>query len=604
MERSTNIGRRVGRYEILEEIGHGGMAVVYRALDTALEREVALKLLHPHLASHLESRQRFQREAKAVARLKHPAVLEIYDYSDAVGDDVYIAMELVQGTTLRRFLDARKGEPLSAEASALIIRQVGAALANAHENGVVHRDVKPENILIGPRGRIKLSDFGIAHLAGLSQMTATGQILGSPAYMSPEHIEKAELDARADIFSVGTVLYEMAVGHVPFEGKNPHAIIKRIVEGDYDDPMSVNPAVGHNLAKILRRCLALDPEKRYRKAAELVADLDSALDAMGVESEEDEPARFFDDPEKWMEKRRPEIIRRTLALGIGARRSRRYSEAMDHFNRVLALEPGNEKALSSIAVMSRHRRARRIAERVMFVAPIVIALAAVVWASTRNDSQGSSSRVPPENRSKATKVEMDTAPAVTANENKRPDAGEKDAEPASLHNKMTSVKISPPRQKVKRVVVFTPCPMAVEIVVDDSDRFQFEPSTRKRLMPIGKHKIAFVPKDRARFQEEEWSVDIPAGDTPFYFRKRLRWRPAKLFVESNVDAVVTVPGRAADRANRTFEIDIKNGPKEKISVLISAEGYNPATKQVTITAGELFRVKAPLQKRADEVSSP
>ena len=336
--------RKIGRYELVDEIGRGGMAVVYRAKDTALNREVALKLLHPHLAKHKEARQRFQREAHAVARLSHPCVVEIYDYSgeqeESEPDDVFIVMELIGGTTLRKFLDTHRDEPLPAEAAALIARQVFAALDDAHAENVIHRDVKPENILIGPEGMIKLSDFGIAHLAGVDQMTVTGQILGSPAYMSPEHIEKAELDPRADIFSVGTLLYEMTVGALPFHGNNPHQIIKRIVEGYYDHPMSVNPSIGHQIAKVIVCCLQHEPERRYKTAGDALRDLDAALEAMGIGAPEEELHAFFEDPKAWSERVRPRVIARTLALGQAARRARRLPEAMDHFNRVLALEPG------------------------------------------------------------------------------------------------------------------------------------------------------------------------------------------------------------------------------------------------------------------------
>ena len=139
--------------------------------------------------------------------------------------------------------------------------------------------------------------------------------------------------------------------------------------------------------------------------------------------------------------------------------------------------------------------------------------------------------------------------------------------------------------------------MAVEVVIDGKERFQWGLTTRERSLSVGKHTIAFIPKDKKRFVEEQWKVNIPPGDKPFKFRRRLRWRPAELFVESNVDAVVTVPGRAADKANKRFEIGIKKGPKEKISVLVSSEGYIPKTKQVTITAGELARLKVNLRKK-------
>lgn len=594
MEGNRNIGRRIGRYRLIEEIGHGGMAVVYRALDTTLDRDVAIKVLHPHLASHVESRERFHREARAVARLRHPNVLEIYDYSDLEGVEVYIVMELVRGTSLRKFLSRGHGGPLSAEAAALVMGPVVAALAHAHANGIVHRDVKPENILIGKGGQMKLSDFGIAHLAGVSQMTVTGQILGSPAYMSPDHIEMEELDARADVFSVGTVLYEMAVGRTPFEGRNSHAIIKKIVEGRYRDPLSANPVVGHQLAKIIRRCLAVKPENRYGAADELTHEIDAMLVGMNIEPSAEELAKYFADPELWNGKRRQEIISRTMNLGMGARRARRFPEAIDHFNRVLAMEPGNEKALAAVRGMGRRRRTRRVLERILFVAPVIIALVAVVWALARRSSESDGA---PANAREAPAVAPSPDASLPLSSNDVRDAGTGEISPVLPRAKKRKYIPRPVNNlgKQTRVVVFTPQPMAVEIVIDDVARFPFGPANRKKSIRVGKHKITFLPNDPKRFSPQTWKVKIPEGEGPYQFRRRLRWRPAKLFVESNVDkASVTIPGRASDRVNRVFDVPIDKGPDEQISVLVSAEGYVPRTHSVKISAGDLARIRVTL----------
>lgn len=616
-------GRRIGRYELIEEIGRGGMAVVYRALDTMLDRVVAIKVLHPHLSSHQEARERFHREARAVARLKHANVLEIYDYSDVEGVDVFIVMELVEGISMRKYLDQNRGEPISAEAVALVMRPVVAALAHAHANGIVHRDVKPENILIGGQGTIKLSDFGIAHLAGVSQMTATGQILGSPAYMSPDHIELEELDARADIFSVGTVLYELAIGRAPFEGPNPHAIIKKIVEGQYRDPLSCNPAVGHDLSQIIKRCLKAAPKDRYANADELVSALDSLLHEMSIEPGDDALNEYFKDPEIWNGKCRQEIISKTLNKGMTARRQRDLQAAINHFNRVLALEPGNEKAIRAVMGMGRQRRARRLLERGLMVLPLIIAVAALVWASVR---AGEPETAVPETvapladkepgsdtsltlKTLSTISDSSTLANPSLGPNKKPtterdgelvpDDDEEPVDPAAQptpKKKRKPVSRSPFTAAPKtRVVIFTPQPMAVQIVIDDGERFPFGPAHRKKEVRVGKHNITFLPNDPKRFYPKTWQVSIPAGTEPYQFRGRLRWRPAKLLIESNVpEAAVTVPGKATDRVNHTFEVPISEGPTEQISVLVSAEDYVPRTRTVEITAGELTRIRVTL----------
>jgi serine/threonine-protein kinase len=570
------------------------MAVVYRALDTTLNREVALKLLHPHLASHVESRKRFRREAQAVSRLKHPAILETYDYSDEEGDDIFIVMELVQGTTLRQLLDDQRGKPLPGEIGAMILLQITGALAHVHESGVVHRDIKPENILIRPNGKAKLSDFGIAHLARLSQMTMTGQILGSPAYMSPEHIEKADPDARADIFSIGTVLYEIAVGHAPFEGNNPHAIIKKIVEGSFVNPLSANPKLGHHLGKVIVKCLAPNPDERYQTARELVRDLDDALATMEITAVEDELASYFSNPKQWWSRKMPDFIAHTLDLGLASSRARRHVQAIDHFNRILALDPGNEKALAAMKSMYKKRHRDHVLRWIAVAVPIIIALAAIVWTSNTN------SRTQKSETSSAL-VNGDKATVQTSNNSNPPPntstSSEAEIEKPKPALPQESHKTTVRRIKAKREIVFTPSPMAVTIVIDGKKRFLFGPTNRKQLVATGRHTISFIPNNSKRFIAQTWKINVPPGNKPFHFRERLRWRPAMVIIRSDVDAVVTIPGRSTHSANKPFRVSIKNGPKEKITVLISADGYIPITKQVTITAGEQTELVVNLTKK-------
>ncbi|HUT78833.1 MAG TPA: serine/threonine-protein kinase [Polyangia bacterium] len=615
--------RRIGRYELIEEIGRGGMAVVYRALDTSLGREVALKLLHPHLASHTEARRRFQREAQAVARLRHDAIIEVYDYSGENADDVYIVMELVKGTILRQVLQRHPGGPLPAEAAALIAREVFSALSEAHTCDVVHRDVKPENILISESGAIKLTDFGIAHLAGLDQMTVTGQILGSPAYMSPEHIEKAVLDARADIFSAGTLLYEMAVGVPPFSGQNPHQIIKRIIEGYFDHPLSVRPAVGHHLAGVIMRCMQIEPERRYQEAADVVRDLDSALAAVGISGPQQDLPGFFADPERWWAAREPLVVDRTLTLGQVAFRARCLPAAMDHFNRILALDPGNERALDAVAGLSRRRRIRRFFERSAVLLAVLVAfgglIAGVVLAFGNATAEQGANR--PVRRAGRAELRDEPRPeqdgaragknAGSAEDGKErgTDAGpaaSRVVKPLDLQLTMRPVTVKPPNA---RHVLFVPHPQAVDIVVD-GERFRYSHLDNERELTVGPHEVQFVPNSpeaEARFEPGSWTIDIPEGAEPFKLRKRLRWLPARLRVACEVDAEVTVLEQGViGRTNKPIKLDELKDPnnqgEERVSVLVRAGGYLPVTKQVTIVAGETVETQVVLQ--ADAAATP
>ncbi len=272
MDRKT-----IGRYEIIGELGRGGMGSVLRARDPAVGRTVALKcILSGALAGDQtnEFRERFFREARAAGALAHPGIVPVFD----VGEDdgvPFLVMELVQGHTLADAL--KKGERFSLERVCEIGQHIAEALGYAHRNGVVHRDIKPANILMTSREvygaeRPRITDFGVAKLAG-GEITITGQILGTPAFMPPEQFTGAPIDGRTDLFSLGVILYRMATGEQPFSGETITAVSYKIVHTDPIPPSKLNPAVGSRLEAVLLRCLAKSPADRYQTGEELAANL-------------------------------------------------------------------------------------------------------------------------------------------------------------------------------------------------------------------------------------------------------------------------------------------------------------------------------------------
>src|SRR5882757_4030344 len=268
------------RYKLLQEVGQGGMAIVYRASDSTLKREVAIKILHHHLASEPESKARLEREAQAVAKLCHENILEIFDYSGIDSASSYIVTEFIDGPTLKQWLNEH--QPSHPEVAALIAAEMSGALVHAHSVGIIHRDIKPENVMVRKDGLLKLMDFGIAQVVDLQRMTVTGQLLGSPAYMAPELIEGKPLDFRTDVFSVGILLYQLATGSLPFSGKNPHEVLRRIGEGRFPDPRTLNREIGDGLSRIIARALARNPDDRYATVALLAADLIEYLAEAGL----------------------------------------------------------------------------------------------------------------------------------------------------------------------------------------------------------------------------------------------------------------------------------------------------------------------------------
>lgn len=262
----------LGRYEIVGELGQGAMGVVYKATDPLIDRIVAIKTITLSLA--LEEREeyegRFYQEAKAAGRLSHPNIVTIFDVGRS-GDIAYIAMEFLQGRELRDILNDEKLLPIDQVLD--IVAQVALGLSYAHEHGIIHRDVKPSNIMVLRDGHAKITDFGIARMASAAVRTQTGMVLGSPKYMSPEQVMGKLTDQRSDIFSLGVMLYEMLTGFPPFTGENVNAIMYQTLNAIPQPPSFANPAVPDMLNFIVAKALAKDLENRYQNARDLANDL-------------------------------------------------------------------------------------------------------------------------------------------------------------------------------------------------------------------------------------------------------------------------------------------------------------------------------------------
>src|SRR3972149_4827408 len=263
---SDLIGKTLGPYRIIEQIGAGGMATVFKAYQRGTDRYVAVKILPPYLSKDEQFAKRFQREAKAITRLEHAHILPIYDYGEA--DRItYIAMRYVDAGTLKQRI--AKG-PLPLDEIARIIGQVGSALDYAHRIGIIHRDVKPANVLIDEQGDTYLTDFGLARMMEASdQLTASGVGVGTPTYMSPEQGQGNKVDHRSDIYSLGVVLFEMVTGHVPYEAETPMAVMLKHITDPLPLPRLVNPNVPEAVERVILKALAKDPNDRYQAAGEM-----------------------------------------------------------------------------------------------------------------------------------------------------------------------------------------------------------------------------------------------------------------------------------------------------------------------------------------------
>jgi TolB-like protein/predicted Ser/Thr protein kinase len=273
-----------GRYEVLEELGRGGMGTVYRVLDRKINEEIALKLLKPEVATDVRIVERFKNELKLARKIVHKNVCRVFDINEADGA-LFITMEYVPGKNLKNLV--REGRPVAEDKAVSIAGQVAEGLAEAHKLGVVHRDLKPQNIMLDPDGGVHIMDFGIARLMGRSEMTEAGTTIGTPEYMSPEQVDGQPVDQRSDLYSLGVILYEMATGRVPFSGETPLSIAVKQKTEKPVDPRTLSPGLSPALGALILRCLEKAPEARPQTARALLEGLQTL--AQGTTNEATPP---------------------------------------------------------------------------------------------------------------------------------------------------------------------------------------------------------------------------------------------------------------------------------------------------------------------------
>jgi serine/threonine-protein kinase len=576
--------RKLEKYEVLDEIGHGGMATVYRARDSALDRFVALKVLHPHLQRTNEARARFSREAKSVAKLRHPHILEIYDYSGEASAETYIAAELLTGPTLKDFVLTQKELP--PEIAACIALQLADALSEAHAKGIIHRDVKPENVLIHEDRCVKLTDFGIAHMVDTHAFTVTGQILGSPGHMAPEQVEGGTCDVRSDVFSLGTVLYFCATGRLPFIGRNPHHLLKLLLEGEYPDSLRLRPVIGADLDHIMNKALSRAPAERYQTADDMAEDLRAFLLEMGIDDPDETLARYLAEPNEVAKELHLQSLQKLLALGAAAAKAGEISKAQSALSRALALDDGNDRALKLLGSLGRRRRVNTIIALVASVL-VLAGIGYLSWlrpegmpaptetASATEESAGDPSSDTAEPEGSDPSLSLETEPPVAqekSNSKSKPQDGQKDG-----------------ASNGRRWVVFKPTPPNVSISVNGSGLKPYGPDFQRVRLKVGNHTFRFVGAEGC-CEERVVRRRIPVGARDFELPVKLRYKPARLYLKGPAPADATV--RITLPGNRSVNGRIREILRIPMSTLqasaqvqIRAPGYRTYKTVLKLRAG-------------------
>ncbi|MBS2020732.1 MAG: serine/threonine protein kinase [Deltaproteobacteria bacterium] len=624
----------LAKYEVLEELGHGGMATVYRAHDKRLSRDVAVKVLHPHLRESREIAHRFEAEAKAVAKLRHANIVEVFDVSSAEEEEQYLVVELIRGDTLRRLL--QKGGALPPEIAAALAIELLGALAHAHASGVVHRDVKPENVLLehrrkdqptrddpsaptskdrersgetppvstpslapssggrktpprganrGERVAVKLTDFGIAKLLDAQGVTSTGQVLGSPAHMAPEQIEGGEVDGRADIFGLGVLLYECMVGHLPFEGNNPAQVLRRVLDGLYPSAERERPLVGKIYSQILDTALARKPEDRFPDAPAMRDALVNELARVGIKAPRAELEAYFDDPTAWTEEHDKRLIGKLCDLGSESRKRGDAVAAAADYNRALAYAPEDQQLLRIVTSMHRAEARMRMIKR---TAPLLLGVVALgagaffVARAVKGAGDGPSPIRPVDTGAVASAEPSTTAapPRVPASVPSAVVSAPKIATSIVTTRLDAGSAVSAPGKKRSVVIASLRPANGVFVSIDGSGPRETGPDSTFNL-DEKEHSLVFTcSMDLCDPQ----SITVPADDKEHRFDVVLHIHPGKVIVEGDathsygIDELPTltvVPGVAAtipmtNEGRRMITVFDRSDPTKKQTVVVSA----------------------------------
>ena len=579
------VGQHIGRYRIVEPLGQGGMSVVYKALDTSLERVVAIKVLHPHLAHNEDSRKRLAREARAVARLQHPNILEVYDFSSVDAEMAYLVTEYIRGQTLREYLLKNPFAP--PESAALVSAQLAAALAHAHGAGIVHRDLKAENVMIREDGLLKLMDFGIARLLDRDdRMTLTGSLVGSPAHMAPEIIEGEEATPASDVFSLGTLLYLLVTSELPFTGPNTSSTLRRILDGVYVDPRQKVPTVSDELAEVIARCLRRKPSDRYESAAALHAALADTLRALAFGPLETEWLAYHRDPVAHRAHLVPRMTEALLARAEASLSEKRPARALSHLSQILALEPQHPGAHRLMERMNRRRLLKRRAQwmggGILAATGLGLLLSSIPGQVERPVETPASQTVPP--------APVAVAPSVPP--------------PVALPS-------TPVEKKKATVDVETPMPPLVELTVNirpwghlrvDNDPPDFEEKPRHVLkVRQGLHRLIISCEKHCVEEGTEVSLDVTSS-SPRVLNVPAPLKPSRIVFSGFPDeAVVTVgPLQREVKDIRLSPIEVvmpKEGSTQmghRVVYEVSLPGHKPFLGQTWVAPGTLESIEGRL----------
>ena len=546
---------------MLELVGEGGMARVYRGVDRVLSRPVAIKLMLPHMSEKESARIRFQREARAVALLKDPNIVEIYDFSGPDSKQSFIVAEFVDGPSLSELLEGRKA--FLPELAAAIVWVVSKALAHAHSKGVVHRDIKPENVLVTSTGHLKLTDFGVAYIIGQSRLTATKAMVGSPAHMSPEQVMGEPIDHRSDIFSLGTMLFLLATGKYPYDAESDVAIIRQIAEAAPPDPYSCLPSFPQELAIIISRMMARDPDQRFQTMQDVTSALDVFLTDVGIDDIEDVVARGITKGDEFCRdfaRQLSQVYAKKAGVLI---EHGRPAQAIKLADRALVLDPKNREARDLVRATSRRQGINRILILFLLILLIGIPVGYHIWPGPVIRKSFISAFFIPVRAPEAEFIVQKRRNATFVPEYHRP----------QLVNRLVPVEVR----------AFPP---AVRIAIDGR-KYGFGSTGRIRLRP-GLHRVLLIhpncPVCAKTIRRFRLSLIHPPKEA---LRFSVAYRPANLFVKYPKSSVVLINNKPVGYTNRSISWPIASPKGQVVHVMVKG---CPQKQKIRLFPGKTSRI--------------
>jgi tRNA A-37 threonylcarbamoyl transferase component Bud32 len=371
---------RLGHFLLVEELGMGGMGTVFRAQDEALGREVAIKVLRSDASSQPEALERFRREARAGAQVKHRNVLEVHQFVEpTLAEPAYLVMELVRGPSLAQLRAHKNGGPPPPEVVAMLGLKLAEALVVVHSRGIVHRDIKPDNVLLAENGTLKLCDFGLAQLTEQhSSITMPGKVMGTPAFMAPEQQRERRVDRRADIYSFGATLYAALAGKPPQGGRRKLGIVP-VPVGQPEPVAALVPRVPRYLERAIERCLEPKVDERWPSAEDLVRVLRQGLEADGLRQVDEELAAYCAEPAQYRGELEERVVRHSLERAKVAMRRGSAAEALSLCSRVLAWRPDDKVAAALLERLKRGRRPLGWLRWLLGITTVVMTIGAALW---------------------------------------------------------------------------------------------------------------------------------------------------------------------------------------------------------------------------------